>query len=171
MCRRLCGLLFAGDEGYLKKDWLMKKILCALLFLAAMVSTVTVVAADDERPIGVEELPAAAREFVARTFPTAKVVWASIDTDFLDRDYKVALDDGTLVEFDRGGQWKDIDCRHGQQVPAAVVPEAIRTYLERNYPGESLLQLDRDRRGYDVKLANGLEIEFDRDFRVVEIDR
>ena len=29
---------------------------------------------------------------------------------------------------------------------------------------------DRDRRGYDVELDNGLDLEFDSSFRLVDID-
>ena len=32
------------------------------------------------------------------------------------------------------------------------------------------IKIDRDRRGYDVKLNNGMEIEFDKKFNVVDID-
>jgi len=32
------------------------------------------------------------------------------------------------------------------------------------------IKIDRDRRGYDVKLNNGMEIEFDKKINVVDID-
>ena len=31
------------------------------------------------------------------------------------------------------------------------------------------IKIDRDRHGYDVKLNNGMEIEFDKKFNVVDI--
>ena len=36
--------------------------------------------------------------------------------------------------------------------------------------GATIIKLDRDRRGYDVKLNNGMELEFNKKFEIVDID-
>ena len=36
--------------------------------------------------------------------------------------------------------------------------------------GATIIKLDRDRRGYDVKLNNGMELEFNKNFEIVDID-
>ena len=36
--------------------------------------------------------------------------------------------------------------------------------------GATIIKLDRDRRGYDVKLNNGTELEFNKKFEIVDID-
>ena len=36
--------------------------------------------------------------------------------------------------------------------------------------GATVIKLDRDRRGYDVKLNNGMELEFNKKFEIVDID-
>ncbi|MBO7138047.1 MAG: PepSY-like domain-containing protein, partial [Bacteroidaceae bacterium] len=84
-------------------------------------------------------------------------------------DYKVIYQSGEKVEFDKKGNWKDLDCKVSA-VPTALIPEQIKTNVKATFPAATIIKLDRDRRGYDVKLNNGMEIEFDKNFRVVDLD-
>ena len=53
----------------------------------------------------------------------------------------------------------------------AAYPEALLSF-EKNYPDAKVLQIElTDRKGYDVDLNNGFELEFDKRFNVIEIDR
>jgi len=64
-----------------------------------------------------------------------------------------------------------VDCKH-TQVPAAIIPNAIQRYVGQHYPDAKVVQIElTDRKGYDVDLNNGFDIEFDKKFRVVDIDR
>jgi len=57
-------------------------------------------------------------------------------------------------------------------VPQAIIPAAIQQYVNKNYPDAKVLQIElTDRKGYDVDLSNGFELEFDKRFNVIEIDR
>jgi len=76
---------------------------------------------------------------------------------------------GEKVEFDKKANWKEFECKTSA-VPTALIPEQIKTKVKTTFPGAVILKLDRDRRGYSVKLNNGMEIEFDKKFQVVEID-
>ncbi len=38
------------------------------------------------------------------------------------------------------------------------------------YPQAKVLEIDRDARGYDVKLDNRLELEYNNNFELVDID-
>ncbi|MDE5622397.1 MAG: PepSY-like domain-containing protein [Alistipes sp.] len=73
------------------------------------------------------------------------------------------------MEFDRNGEWKEVEVRTGS-IPAAIIPQQIRQYLDQNYPDTPVRQIDRDRRGYEVKLVNGLELEFNNNFALIKID-
>lgn len=145
----------------------MKKIIViiATFLLTAGIGSVQA----DDRPIAVTELPAAARQFLSTHFADAKVAYATVDGRLFDKDYEVAFTDGGKVEFDRNGEWKEVDVRTGS-LPAAVIPQPIRQHLTRNYPDTQVQQIERDRRGYEVKLRNGLELEFNNDFALVKID-
>ncbi|MDE7005137.1 MAG: PepSY-like domain-containing protein, partial [Alistipes sp.] len=55
-------------------------------------------------------------------------------------------------------------------VPASVVPQAIREQVLKQFPKAVIEGIDRDRRGYDVELSNGLDLKFDRQMNLIEIE-
>lgn len=144
----------------------MKKIMStfALLVLAFGVACANV-----DRPIKAEQLPAAALEFIKTHFAKSTISFAKIDDELIYKEYEVLLSDGTKIEFNGEGEWKDIDCKYGE-VPAAIIPKQISDYVAKNYPDARFVQIDRDRRGYDVSLSNRLELKFDKEFNLVDID-
>lgn len=79
------------------------------------------------------------------------------------------LADGTKLEFNGDGEWKDVDCKYGA-VPAAIVPKQITDYVAKHYPDVKIIKIDRDRRDYEVSLSNRLELTFDMQFNLVDID-
>ena len=146
----------------------MKKLTIIFASLAVMASTVPAFAGKD-RIITVGELPAAAQQFVKTHFAGVEVSYAKVDEEMFDKDYKVVFVNGSQVEFAKDGQWKEVDCKYGE-VPAAVVPKQIRDYVAQNFAGRKVVSIDRDKRDYEVKLDNGLDLKFDLKFRLIEID-
>lgn len=146
----------------------MKKFLflCAL-GLSALGVSCAMTSADS--PIAVGELPAAAQQFIKTHFASSEVLYAKVDDDLFDNDYKVVFADGTSVEFASNGEWKEVDAKRGE-VPAAIVPQAVREQVAAQFPQARIRSIDRDRRGFDVELSNGLDLKFDRRFNLVEID-
>ena len=146
----------------------MKKML--FLFVSLFVMNL-VAFADNDKPIQVSDMPKAAQEFILRHFANQSVALAKIDTEFLNKTYDVVFTNGDEVEFDKKGKWIKVDCKH-TQVPSEIVPVAIQQYVGKNYPDAKVVKIElTDRKGYDVDLSNGFDLEFDKKFRVVEIDR
>lgn len=140
-----------------------------LLAAAALVGFSAPVFADVDRPIEVSQLPASAQKFLADHFAGVEVSFAKVDAGLFDKDYKVIFVDGSKVEFDKNGAWTDVDCKFSQ-VPAGIVPQPIANYLAEHRPDRTVRSIDRDRRDYEVKLDNGLELKFDLQFRLIDID-
>ena len=55
-------------------------------------------------------------------------------------------------------------------VPDVLVPEQIKAQVNARYPGAVIIRLKKDRTGYDIKLSNGLDIEFNKRFVITDID-
>ena len=146
----------------------MKKFTILLASLAVMASSVPAFAGKD-RIIAVGELPAVSQQFVQTHFKGVEVSYAKVDEELFDKDYKVVFVNGSKVEFAKDGQWKEVDCKYGE-VPAAVVPQPIRDYVAKNFAGRKIVSIDRDKRDWEVKLDNGLDLKFDLRFRLIEID-
>ena len=141
----------------------MKKTMFILL---AFVLTLSLpVMADDDRVITFEQLPAQAQTMLKKYFADKVPLVVTVDMD----DYTVLYQSGEKVEFDKKGNWREINCKTSS-VPSALIPEQIKAVVKQTYPGATIIKIDRDRRGYDIKLKNGLDIEFNRNFQVVEID-
>ena len=64
---------------------------------------------------------------------------------------------------------EEIDCKYGE-VPSGIVPQPIRVYVEKHFPGRRIACLERDRRDYEIELDNGFELKFDLDFRLIDFD-
>lgn len=142
----------------------MKK---TLLILTALCYS-TMLFADGDRPVKFEELPAKARQFVKQHFPDSKVALATVDRG-LSRTYDLLFTDGCKIEFDSAGDWKEIECK-SSPVPEGAIPQRILGYVREYYPDNRVKKIDRDRRGFEVKLDNGLELKFDRNETLVGYD-
>ncbi len=145
----------------------MKKIL--FVFAAFLLIGVSAAKADNDKVINKNQLPAQAQQFINEHFANVKLSYAKLERDFLERSYEVLLTDGTKLEFSSKGTWLEVDCKYGE-VPAAVIPAPIKNYIKENYPGERVLKIERDRSNYELKLSNRLELTFDKDFRIIDID-
>lgn len=123
----------------------------------------------NDKVISKNQLPAQAQSFLNENFADVKISYAKQETDFIERSYEVVLADGTKLEFTKKGNWKEVDCRYSE-VPSAIVPAPIKNYINENYSDSRVLKIERDSRGYEVKLSNKLELKFNNDFKIVDID-
>lgn len=112
---------------------------------------------------------AAIQQFVSTHFPQATILYSQRD----EGEYEVRLSDGTELDFTRKGEWKNIDCKHSNiynAVPADLIPAEIANYVKTSFPNEDIVKIDKDYRDWEIELSNGIEIKFDKKFRVLEYD-
>lgn len=139
--------------------------LIKLLSVAAVCLLFTAVSCAHDRIIPVTQLPAQAQTFIKTYFADKTVAYAKQD----GAKYEVKFNDGAEVEFDRKGNWDNVDCKF-TAVPDAIVPEQIKNYVAANHPGALITKIDKERYGYEIELSNSLELKFDRNFNLFDID-
>lgn len=122
----------------------------------------------DDRPVTFSQLPSAAQVFINDTYPGEKISFATVDDDLIRPDYSVVLASGVRLQFENDGRLEKIEARAG--VPEAVVPVQIREYVKLHYPEAVIVEYEVGRRSYDVKLTNRLELKFNRNFNLIEVD-
>ncbi|MGO3109620.1 PepSY-like domain-containing protein [Sphingobacterium sp. JB170] len=123
-----------------------------------------------EKAIAVNQMPPAAQEFVKKHYDVKSVSYVILEDErFSGKEYKVAFTDGTELEFDSKGRWTEIDAQR-QAVPAVIVPENIRNYVNQSFPNNKIVQISRSSRKYEVELTSGLDLDFDRNGEFVRID-
>lgn len=144
----------------------MKKLMIALVCLFTLQGLAK---ADNDKPIEVKELPQKALTFIDKYFADVKVSYAKLEEDLWEKKYDVVMVNGQKLEFDKNGEWLEVDCKYST-VPETIIPEAIRNYVKQHFPEQKIIKIERDKKEYEVKLTNKLEITFDKKFRAIDID-
>jgi hypothetical protein len=151
----------------LKTFTIMKKI---ILILAAIFSIgIFSASADNDKIINKNQLPAQAQQFISEHFNGVDFSYAKEERDILKKSYEVRLVNGVKIEFSDKGVWEEVDCQFSE-VPAEIIPAAIKKYVNDNFAGEKVISIERNRYNYEVKLSNRLELKFDKDLNIYDID-
>ena len=144
----------------------MKKIFLTLACVCALVATAF---ADSYLSISRDKLPEKAQTFLSTYFPKVKESLIRKEVDVAELSYDVIFANGCKVEFDRKGDWTEVDCGT-QPVPAGIVPNAIIKVIEAHYPNTQVTKIERDHREIDVQLSNRVELTFNKHMQLVDID-
>jgi hypothetical protein len=152
------------DVSVILKDMIMKKIFAVA---AIVLASLQIVKADD-RPVTFSQLPVPAQTFINTNYPDEKISYATKDDDFILPDYNVMLANGVKIQFEHSGALEKIESRTG--IPEDLVPFQIRDYVKMHYPDAIFVEYEIGKRSYEVKLSNRLELKFNRNFNVIEID-
>ena len=136
----------------------MRKI---LFLMAMLVCSLQFAMAGDVVTRDVNKLPVAAREMIGKHFSQTKVAYIKIEKDlFQTTSYDVKLADGIELEFNSKGEWLEICLLYTS--PSTFIPQAISKYMKANYNGHKTVKIERNRKGYELTLENGLEVDFDQ---------
>lgn len=140
------------------------------LAMVCMLLAVSVACAKGKVTRDINQLPTEARATIENHFPNASVSYLKIDKNiFRIEGYDVRLSDGTELEFNSKGQWTEVDRKNGA-VPSSIIPDVVNTYMKENYGGQRIKEIKHNRRGYELKLANGLEVDFDNMGNFLKLD-
>ena len=86
----------------------------SIIALICLIGLQTQVMADNDKPINITQLPATAQQIIKSNFASKKVALAKMESGLLDKSYDVIFTTGEKIEFDRKGNWTEVDCRSGK---------------------------------------------------------
>jgi hypothetical protein len=145
----------------------MKRIFLSLVI--AMLAVMPMLA-DNDKMITREELPEKAQMFLTKHFDGVEVLYAKAERDMgVITSYDVVLDGNVKVEFNRSGEWTSVDCERGQ-VPDSVLPQGVLDYVSNKFAKAYVVEIERGRMGYEVKLSNDLDLDFDKNCKFLRVD-
>ena len=145
----------------------MKK---TFLYLVIAMLAVMPMLADNDKMITREELPEKAQMFLTKHFDGVEVLYAKAERDMgVITSYDVVLDGNVKVEFNRSGEWTSVDCEHSQ-VPNSVLPQGVLDYVSNKFAKAYVVEIERGRMGYEVKLSNDLDLDFDKNCKFLRVD-
>lgn len=116
-------------------------------------------------------LPQTVQTVITENFDS-DVISANVEANTIGIDeYEVFLANGTKVKFE-GEEWEEVSvpATDSIAIPDYFVSEPIRTYVTTNMPGQNIVKIERDKNGYDIKLANNVELEFSADGTFLKVD-
>lgn len=145
----------------------MKKVL-SILVLALV--AVQLAFAGDIITQDVKQLPLPARNFINQYFSTSQISYIKIESEMLkNKKYEVLLTDRTEIDFDKKGNWLEVDCKKSA-VPEALIPISVKEYVKAHFPREVVTKIERERAGIEVELSNDYSLKFDKKGQLVDID-
>lgn len=115
-------------------------------------------------------LPVAARKVVKDNFKSS-ISLVKVEKKMGSvSEYEVILDDGAEITFDKKGNWKEVEVGKNRSVPAYFIPGAIAKHLSSYYKDAKVVGIEKDRKGYEVKLSNDIELKFRPDGSFLRYD-
>lgn len=139
------------------------------IMLLGLWMTGTVMAGQDKITKDVSLLPEDSRVFIDTHYRDTPVAHIEIEKILCwDSGYDVILTDGTNIEFNSSGEWKDIEGK--RPVPADIIPGFIRKYVQENYPARTVISIERERKEYSIEFADGLELTFNNKGKLIDVD-
>lgn len=125
----------------------------------------------NENTINYNELSDDCKTVIETHFPDATVILIE-KKNVPDSDgtvYEVKLNNGMEIDFSADCAWTDID-GNNQRIPDALIPEAILSYVQTNYPSSVFIKgIDKEAFGYEVELSNNIDLIFDPNGEFVRI--
>ena len=131
---------------------------------------VLLMTACSDKPVTPEQLPAPIKAFLQQNFPGQTVSFAKKDLEGFGYQYDVVLADGTQIDFDTDDMWDKVACTLANPVPTALIPAPIVAHIQANFPDAMITKIDKEHYGYEVDLANGLELKFNKQGVLTEMD-
>lgn len=144
-----------------------------LLVLAFCISTLQA----ENTPITADKLPAAALSFLNTYYPSIKISYINQhdhsyhngDKHFDYIDYKVTLENNAKIEFDKQGNWKEVDGKN-LPIPTGFIPAAIIKYVNEHYTGGNVTKIEKDTNKYEVEVNDDIDLKFDLNGKFLKID-
>lgn len=143
----------------------MKSIIVSGIFALVLLMT-----ACSDKPVLPEQLPVPVKSFIQQTYPGQTITFAQKDLELTGWKYEVFLADGSHIEFDTDDTWDKVESPMTQPVPAQLIPAPIATHLQANFPGAFVTKIDKERNGYEIELATGVELRYNNQGALMEMD-
>ncbi len=123
-----------------------------------------------ETIISKNELPKEAQKFISKYFLKTNIDYVKKDKETFSTNYTVRFTDGKEVDFDSKGKWTEVD-GNKNPIPTSFINNNIKTYVKEKFPNTSITKINKGSFGsQEVKLSNGLELEFNSKGQFKKID-
>jgi hypothetical protein len=135
-----------------------------LVFLCAF----SLISCEKEIILPPSEIPSEIQSFVLTHFPNNSVVQVVKDRDVLKKTYDIYLSDGISLEFN--SRKEVIEINSNSSLPNSVMSEKITQFVATNYPSNFITYWELEARKQEIRLDNGIYLEFNLQGDFLRID-
>lgn len=114
------------------------------------------------------EIPAEIQHYVKTHFAQHTIARAEINKEGLQKEYEIKLNDRTQLEFNSKYQIIKIDA--DTALPQSVISAKLQSYIKTNYPQNHITEWELDNKGQEIKLNNGIKLEFSKQGNFKRVD-
>lgn len=136
----------------------MKKLIMVIMAAFAFFSCES----SNPKLVEFSQLPSKAQTTIKSHFSDKVISTIFYDNELFDKDYEVRFEDGSKIDFDKNGDWINIEMKNNGGVPKSVIPSAINAYVSSKHSNNYVVDIDKECREYNVELNNGIDIVFDK---------
>lgn len=114
----------------------------------------------DENSISYEQLPSLAQDFLKTYYKDVSISTIEMDEEDNMIIYEVKMNNGDEIIFNEKGEWEQVDAPDGETIPTGFIMEEILEYLNLNYQGYGINEINKTGYGYKVELVTELDLMF-----------
>ncbi|HLV41749.1 MAG TPA: PepSY-like domain-containing protein [Brumimicrobium sp.] len=115
------------------------------------------------------DLPVDIKTYIAKHFSDSKIIKAEREKAMNGIKHEVKLDSGVELEFNGKNEIVEIDGT--SKLPETVIPKSILKYVKTNYPDNAITDWELKSVKQEVKLDNGIELEFNLAGKFLRVDK
>ena len=142
----------------------------ATMFFTYCFLLISITANAQETIIVRKQLPLNAQKLIKTNFSDKTIDYTIADKELISTDYSVKFTDGSEIDFNSNGIWTEIDCKRNA-IPSKLVKPSIANYVNKKFPNTQIEKIEKSvLKRQEIKLSNGLELEFNSKGEFVKID-
>lgn len=127
----------------------------------------------DKMLISTAELPQVANTFLKEHFSAAQAVLVKKELDRSEDQYKVYLSNGVKIEFNKRGEWIQLETKRDVSIPDVLIPINVMSFINAKYGSYKIESIEKELSGYQIELINGgqeIELLFSHEGTFIGID-
>ena len=114
------------------------------------------------------KLPLEANTFLEANFKGIQIQEVKKETEGTTFKYEVKLANGTEVEFNNRGRWREVESKT-TSLPTTMLQPSIGQYIQKNYPGAKITEIKKGTRFNFVEINDKETLQFDSEGNFLRI--
>lgn len=115
---------------------------------------------ETETTITVNDLPSESQSFLNKYYRGIEITKIEKEVDGDIEVFEVYLENGHQVVFNSEGEWQQVEAPFEETIPTGFILSEIMEYLDENFSGYGINEINRTGYGYKVQLVTELNLMF-----------